>query len=240
LHCGYRSSDGSLVYGGPTVVDASSGRNEITVVSLSEEQVVQKIAISGDALLTAMFVHPTSRSVFTGFSDGLVKYYDDRTQQGKLASISVFQPRQSPIGPADCITGVGFCDQNGASTVFSSTTTALRLYDLRNASQPTKVVELAGNGSLATRGSTSMMASLTGLAARPQTVSAFAVGLYTELLAAAMSDGICEVYNGRAQPLTAKPLKIKDAVQGATFIHPMRPMVCFGGELVIAEGTSQV
>lgn len=240
LHCGYRA-DGHLLYAGPTSITASSSnemithKNELTVVNLMEEQVVQRIAISGEAQVTCLAMHPTSRCVLLGMSDSVVRYFDDRTKQGQLAAISTLQRKGAlPCTAADAIIGisVGEDGSTGSINVTACTTNSLRLYDLRQPAQPLRIVELSPTAAASPLSSVAAKGVLAPARQGPIGVSSFAGSLYTNLSCAAFTDGSCEIYNAKGVSVLSKSLKVKDAACASCFMHPLRPMAFFAGELV--------
>ncbi|CUG88724.1 Hypothetical protein, putative [Bodo saltans] len=250
LKLAYRS-DGHLLYAGATGSSESLHRNEMTLVNLTAEQVVQVVGITGDAAITSLAVHPTTRGIYIGLADGIVKYYDDRSKQGLVSAMTNLQKKGLYVA-ADSIVGVSVIDDSamgstGAQTVIACTTNSIRLFDVRQPSQPTKIIDIvqltsasaaaASNYSAVSAGSAVSKTLASFSNSSPMTpsnrvVTGFSGSLYTGVCCATFSDGICDLYNAKCNSVIPRPLKIKDAGIGASFMHPLRPMAFVNGELV--------
>ncbi|EPY32463.1 hypothetical protein AGDE_08670 [Angomonas deanei] len=99
----YRSSDATLIFGGPI---GASGGTEIHTLSLATEQVGQRIGVPGSAVLTTLASASAQRGLLAGFSDAVVRYYDDR--QGMFGMVGVLQCGTDPSTRAiEPLLGVG-------------------------------------------------------------------------------------------------------------------------------------
>lgn len=250
LKLAYRS-DGHLLYAGPSGNTESVYRNEITLVNLTAEQVVHTLGITGDTAITSFAAHPTTRSIFVGLADGIIKYYDDRSKQGLVSAISNLQKKGVPVA-ADSIVGVSVIDESAAGSntgmaVMACTTNSIRLFDVRQPNQPTKIIDIVQltanantSSAVAAAGSavSKTLASFSNsspVTAQPsnRVVTGFSASLYTGMCCATFSDNICDLYNVKCNSVIPRPLKIKDAGLGASFMHPLRPMAFLNGEFVM-------
>ncbi|KEG14191.1 regulatory associated protein of mTOR [Trypanosoma grayi] len=236
----YRSYNANLFYGGSI---GSSGGTEIHLLSLDEEQVIQRLEVSGDPVLTSLAAHTTGRAVFAGCSDGVVRYYDDRQKQGFLGAVGMLRRKQNasmssfsstpPTSSSslDAIVGAGPVEAGSAAlTIATASRSAVRLYDSRKISEPTLEVDVAtlcgGHGGWSH-------------VTRSTFITAFATGVHTGLLGALLSDGSYIALNVRGRPLLSKTISVSNAqgalLPGSCVVHPLRPLMTVGGEIMLMQ-----
>ncbi|ESS69251.1 hypothetical protein TCDM_01996 [Trypanosoma cruzi Dm28c] len=227
----YRSYNANLLYGGPI---GSNGGTEVHVLSLDEEQVIQRLRVSGDPTLTSLTAHTTTRAIFAGCSDGAVRYYDDRQKQGFLGVIGMLNCKgasssvnSSFSSSVEAVVGAGPVEVGaGALTFATATRSAVRLYDSRKFTEPSLEVDIfsfcGGHGGWPS-------------VSRSPSIVAFATGVHTGLLGALLSDGSYLALNARGRILLEKPLKVSNTqgslLPGSFVVHPLRPFMSVGGEI---------
>ncbi|RNF18678.1 regulatory associated protein of mTOR [Trypanosoma conorhini] len=230
----YRSYNANLLYGGPI---GSNGGTEIHVLSLDEEQVIQRMRVSGDPTLTSLTAHTTTRAIFAGCSDGVVRYYDDRQKQGFLGVVGMFNCKglsssassfTASSSTAEAIVGAGPVETGtGAFMVAAATRSAVHIYDCRKFTEPAFEVDVfslcGGHGG---------WPSVT----RSPSIIAFATGVHTGLLGALLSGGSYLAMNARGRALLEKPIKVSNTqgspLPGSCAVHPLRPFMSVGGEIM--------
>ncbi|GET89150.1 hypothetical protein, conserved [Leishmania tarentolae] len=132
----YRSSAAMLFYGGPI---ATEGGTAIHMMSLAEEQVVQRLSVSGNPLLTSLETHTTHRALLAGFSDGVVRYYDDRQQQGQMGAVGMASCRAPGAAVAttmEVVVGAGPVATNAGFSIAAATPSAFFIFDPRKLTEP--------------------------------------------------------------------------------------------------------
>ncbi|KPI87316.1 hypothetical protein ABL78_3599 [Leptomonas seymouri] len=132
----YRNSSALLFYGGPIGPD---GGTAIHMVSLAEEQVVQRLNVSGNPTVTSLETHTTQRALLAGFSDGVVRYYDDRQRQGQMGAVGMLSCRVpgTPLAtPIEAVVGAGPVATNTGFSIVAATRSALFVFDSRRLNEP--------------------------------------------------------------------------------------------------------
>ncbi|CAG9575071.1 conserved hypothetical protein [Leishmania major strain Friedlin] len=132
----YRSSAAVLFYGGPIATD---GGTAIHMVSLAEEQVVQRLSVSGNPVLTSLETHTTQRALLAGFSDGVVRYYDDRQRQGQMGAVGMVScraPGAAVTAAVEAVVGAGPVATNTGFSIAAATRSAFFIFDPRKLSEP--------------------------------------------------------------------------------------------------------
>ncbi|AYU79393.1 Raptor N-terminal CASPase like domain containing protein, putative [Leishmania donovani] len=132
----YRSSAAVLFYGGPIATD---GGTAIHMVSLAEEQVVQRLSVSGNPVLTSLETHTTQRALLAGFSDGVVRYYDDRQRQGQMGAVGMVScraPGAAVAAAVEAVVGAGPIATNTGFSIAAATRSAFFIFDPRKLSEP--------------------------------------------------------------------------------------------------------
>lgn len=132
----YRSSSALLFYGGPI---GPEGGTAIHAVSLAEEQVVQRLNVSGNPTMTSLETHTTQRALLAGFADGIVRYYDDRLRQGQMGAVGMVNCRfpGAPLSaPMEAVVGAGPVATNTGFSVVAATRSAFYVFDARRLSEP--------------------------------------------------------------------------------------------------------
>ncbi|KAG5502790.1 hypothetical protein JKF63_04558 [Porcisia hertigi] len=132
----YRSSAAMLFYGGPIAAD---GGTAIHMLSLAEEQVVQRLSVSGNPTLTSLETHTTQRALLAGFSDGIVRYYDDRQRQGQMGAVGTVNcrvPGAAGTAVMEAVVGTGPIATNTGFSIAAATRSALFIFDSRRLSEP--------------------------------------------------------------------------------------------------------
>nr|CCC52562.1 conserved hypothetical protein, fragment [Trypanosoma vivax Y486] len=221
----YRSYNANLFYGGPI---GEGGCTEIHVLSLDEEQVVQRLSVPGDPAITSLVAHTTGRALLAGCSDGTVLYYDDRQQQGSLGAVSTLQCRSSAMVERHTMWASPIDVGGAALTIATASPTSVCLYDSRKSTVP--VVEVDVTTLSRTQGGCS-------LASAPVHISAFAAGVHTGMLGLFLSDGTYTALNMKGRPLLGEPIGVKNT-KGPLFaegfaVHPLRPALTLGGEVFL-------
>lgn len=79
VRCSYVSHAAVLFYGGCI---GPKGEVGIKALSLADERVVDDLHVISDSPLTALSADLDRRSVYAGFQDGYIRYYDDRQRTG--------------------------------------------------------------------------------------------------------------------------------------------------------------
>ncbi|RNF10046.1 regulatory associated protein of mTOR [Trypanosoma rangeli] len=229
----YRSYNANLLYGGSI---GSNGGTEIHVLSLDEEQVIQRLRVSGDPTLTSLTANTTTRAIFAGCSDGAVRYYDDRQKQGFLGVVGMFNCKgvlssvsfPTAAASADAVVGAGPVETGaGVLMVAAATRSAVYIYDSRKFTEPSLVVDIfslcGGHGGWPS-------------VSRSSSILAFATGVHTGLLGALLSDGTYLAMNARGRALLEKPIKVSNTqgppLPGSCVVHPLRPFMSVGGEIM--------
>nr|CCC94679.1 unnamed protein product [Trypanosoma congolense IL3000] len=221
----YRSHNANLFCGGPI---GYGGGTEIHILSLAEEQVIQKLKVSGDPTITSLTTHTTGRAVFAGCSDGVVRYYDDRQKQGFLGAVVALRCRTSPSSGVESVVGAGPVEKDVAAlTVAISSHAGVCLYDTRKITAPFLEIsaqELRGSRDHAS-GSESPF------------ICGFDAGTHTGMLGVLFSDGTYTALNVRGRPLLEKPIHVMNAqgtlLPGAFAVHPLRQAMSVGGEILV-------
>ena len=196
LQCAYRSHDATLFYG--------SGVDGIYLLSVAEERRLQHLATPGDGLLTSLAVQGHGgTAVFAGFSDGVVRYFDDRVRSGRSSLILTMEA--AAVGSRtihDGIIGVGV---SGENIVFACTHKKLKLFDIRYYREPRKTIDLIPPSfSKPTNnlvGSVSMDASVTAR----HTISAFDMCSHYPLSVTMSNEGFFDFHNGNGESLILNP-----------------------------------
>ncbi|KPA79470.1 hypothetical protein ABB37_05303 [Leptomonas pyrrhocoris] len=132
----YRSSAAQLFYGGPIGPD---GGTAIHIVSLAEEQVVQRLNVSGNPTMTSLETHTTQRALLAGFSDGVVRYYDDRQRQGQMGAVGMVNCRLpgTPLTALmEAVVGAGPVATNTGFSIVAATRSTFFVFDARKLSEP--------------------------------------------------------------------------------------------------------
>ncbi|KAH9586452.1 Raptor [Trypanosoma melophagium] len=238
----YRSYNANLFYGGSI---GNNGGTEIHVLSLYEEQVIQRLEVSGDPILTSLTAHTTGRAVFAGFSDGVVRYYDDRHKQGYLGAVgllhrrtgltSSFSSTSTSLPPShggvEAIVGAGpVVAGTAALMIATASQNAVRIYDSRKISEPTLEIDVS-----------TLCSNYGGWppVVKPLLISAFDAGVHTGLLGVLLSDGSYLGLNMRGRALFEKPIRVSNAqgplLPGSFAVHPLRPLMSVGGEIIFMQ-----
>ncbi|CAJ1009123.1 putative Raptor N-terminal CASPase like domain containing protein [Leishmania naiffi] len=132
----YRSSAAVLFYGGPIATD---GGTAIHMMSLAEEQVVQRLSVSGNPVLTSLETHTTQRALLAGFSDGVVRYYDDRQRQGQMGAVGMVScraPAAALTAAMEAVVGAGPVATNTGFAIAAATRSCFFIFDSRKLSEP--------------------------------------------------------------------------------------------------------
>ena len=229
LVTGYRQLDGTVFFAGP-IGDEQATRNQIALFSLVKEQIYHALQFAGDAPMLSM--HPHNRGLFAGFADGIVRHYDDRSNTGNMAQLSIVR---AGSGPQEPILSVGVFDSD-PDTLYTSSGTALRIFDVRQTSKPKKVVEFSSTriGQPQSPGSPSASFSIHG----PQgSIGSFGLGIYTNLCSLVGTDGQVDILNHKCESVVPKavrlPLFQQTAVSPASGLpHPIKQLFFGGNDLL--------
>lgn len=241
----YRSNTATLFYGGPIGED---GGTAIHFLSLAEEQVSQRLPVSGNPVLTCLEAHTTQRAVLAGFKDGVVRYYDDRQRQGQVGAVGMItcRPPDAPSGtPAEAVVGTGLLSNSGNNfSICAATRSALYVFDTRKLNEPflyadTRRLLGAPDGNLPpasiTRCSVGVHTGLIALSFQNDTYAAFnAKGLILNdhpLSVLVGGEHSPQPTHSSAHPTTAAPTILPFSCMA----HPLRPLMTFGGELVFLQ-----
>lgn len=161
LCCSYVPHDAVLFYGGCI---GPEGQVAIKALSLADERVVDDLHVVSSSPLTALSADLDRRSVYAGFQDGYIRYYDDRQGAGmkmtemakemcggrssastgglpgSRGSHSRVSPAVIDLGPISSITAslVGGNVMGGSGhTVVAATALGVYIYDTRKWREPT-------------------------------------------------------------------------------------------------------
>lgn len=241
VKCAYRTNTATLFYGGPI---SPSGDTEVHVLSLAEEQVVQRLAVSGSPELNSLVTHPSQRVLLAGFSDGVVRYYDDRQMHNQMSTVGMMFCKPSAadggggVAVAEAVIGAGpvaaGSGSGAAFTVVAATRSAVYIFDARKLNAPTAVYS---HRQLYEGGPSSSAPFMTQCS----------VGTHTGLLAIAFADNTFGAYNVKGRILIDAPMLVSGYATGAgatavppvlpatCMAHPLRPLMTVGGDLVFLQ-----
>ncbi|CCW70879.1 unnamed protein product [Phytomonas sp. Hart1] len=230
----YHGRTMTLFYGGAI---GAGGMTEIHGFRVGEEQVTQRMVVPGNPTLSCLTAHTSQRALFAGFSDGVVRYYDDRRMQG---GVSVVASLPAGEREREAVLGVGPI-ATAASTTFriaTMTSSALCVFDTRKLNTPTLrmgVRELLLGGEGEGKGKGPLSAPL-------PSISCGEVGLYTGLIGLGFSDGSYAAFNPKGQNLIegrVRPSTCQTEGGAASNLfprslssHPLRPLLTYGGDLM--------
>lgn len=224
----YSASTATLFYGGPIGED---GTTAIHGLSLVEEQVTQRQPVVGALNITALTVSPVGSSVFVGFDDSVVRYYDDRQGTGRIGPVAEGRcaNRGGGVGLGKSgatplpVIGCGPIATGTNHTVVAATPTELCVFDTRKWREPIHVVShasLYGSG---------------GRAGGPAPLlSRCAVGAYTGLVGVCFDDARYGAFNTRGALLCERLQKITGtkAHSDTCIAHPLRPLMSMSGDVL--------
>ncbi|KAG5476926.1 hypothetical protein LSCM1_05259 [Leishmania martiniquensis] len=234
----YRSSAAVLFYGGPI---ANDGGTAIHMVSLAEEQVVQRLSVSGNPVLTSLETHTTQRALLAGFSDGVVRYYDDRQRQEQMGAVGMMScraPGAAVTAPMEVVVGAGPVATNHGFFIAAATRSAFFLFDSRKLSEPQLSVthhdiyygcgaferaSLDAGGictdAAAASMSSSPTTSSTPVPAPPPAprITRCSVGIHTGLVGLAFQNNTYGAFNTKGLILNERPLTVIDAAEEAAW-----------------------
>ncbi|KAG5503206.1 hypothetical protein GH5_04269 [Leishmania sp. Ghana 2012 LV757] len=239
----YRSSAAVLFYGGPIATD---GGTAIHMVSLAEEQVVQRLSVSGNPVLTSLETHTTQRALLAGFSDGVVRYYDDRQRQeqmGAVGMVSCRAPGAAVTAPMEVVVGAGPIAASHGFSIAAATRSAFFIFDSRKLSEPQLFVthqdlyygrgaferaslDIGGIGPDAAVASMplSPTASTTPVPDPPPAprITRCSVGIHTGLVALSFQNNTYAAFNTKGLILNERPLTVMMDATGETTGAPQQ------------------
>ncbi|KAK7200394.1 Raptor N-terminal CASPase like domain containing protein [Novymonas esmeraldas] len=227
----YRSSAALLFYGGPIAAD---GGTAIHAVSLAEEQVVQRLPVSGNPVLTSLETHTTQRALLAGFADGVVRYYDDRQRQGQMGAVGMVScraPGTSVAAAMEAVVGAGPVATSSGFSIAAATRSGFFVFDSRKLSEPQLFVShhelYHGDGrrdgvagaaqfpgvdpcaatSLSSPAPPTGHASHAGPAQTPR-IARCSVGIHTGLIGVSFQNNTYAAFNTKALILNEHPLTV--------------------------------
>jgi hypothetical protein len=242
----YRSSSALLFYGGPIGPD---GGTAIHAVSLAEEQVVQRLNVSGNPVMTSLETHTTQRALLAGFTDGVVRYYDDRQRQGQMGAVGMVNCRVpgTPLStPMEAVVGAGPVATNTGFSIVASTRSALYVFDARRLSEPqlcvghqdlyygagynpqtssvsaNTITAAAVSGGLDGAGWRAGSAASSHSAGAPAVaphITRCSVGVHTGLVGLSFQNNTYAAFNTKGLILNERPLSVSDGAEGQLTPH---------------------
>jgi WD40 repeat protein len=181
-----------------------------------------------------------NRGLFAGFADGIVRHYDDRSNTGNMAQLSIIRVSPGSQEPVFAV-GVFASDEN---TLYTCSAKAIRIFDVRQTSKPKKVVELPGTriGSAPAQSPLSPSASFSLGGSSSLSFGAFRVGVYTNLCCVIGAEGQADILNHKGDsviPKTITKLPVGFLPPGnfsATGLsHSMKPLFFTGNDLLLVK-----
>lgn len=241
LRSSYVSNTATLIYGGPI---GAGGRVAIHSLSLVEEQVMHELDVVGEANLTSLTAHPACRAVYAGFSDGVVRFYDDRQGSGQIAPVAdgfCGGPGMPANGVARVVVGVGPIATGHGYSVVGATTGGCCIFDTRKWKQPISVFShetlYRSVGDQERSSYDAFREPQTAFNASPTEVpylSRCSVSPYLGLLGMCFSDAKYGLFSSKGQLLCdgLQTVTGNRAFSETCIAHPVRPFMSMSGDLL--------
>ena len=240
----YRPKDSVLIY--------SPSNNKISYVSIINQFVIQQLSVPGEELaVTALAVERGStnpRAVYAGMSDGGIRLFDDRTNDGRASLVTVMEDghtssRGAPATKKDpAILAVGTTTSQ-STHIYAATANTIKVFDLRQSKKTLRSFEMlpAEKAAPAAGHAGRGVAAATNAdgAATERHIVSCSISSSLPLIAAVGSDGTVEAVNLKGETLMgAGAPKPKLSVAGAVLpqqvcvLHPSKPFILSGTEIV--------